>query len=63
MQGMSTCTAQVSVQQSMTEELLQDPAQLLRELFQARQQANYWKAQFQRNKVREAKLQEKIQEL
>ena len=60
---MSICTALVPVQQSTTEELLQDPAQLLQELFQARQQANYWKAQFQRSKEREAKLQQQIQEL
>lgn len=60
---MSTCTALVPVQHSTTEELLQDPAQLLPAVFQARRQANYWKAHFQRSKEREAKLQQKIQEL
>ena len=60
---MSTCTALVPVQQFTSQELLDDPPQLLRELFQTRQQANYWKAQFQRSKEREAKLQLQIQEL
>ncbi len=60
---MSTCTALVPVQQSTTEQLLENPAQLCQEFFQARQQANYWKAQFQRSKGREAKLQQQIQEL
>jgi len=60
---MSTCTALVPVQQSTTEELLQDPAQLMPALFQARRQANYWKAHFLRSKEREAKLQQQIQEL
>jgi transposase len=32
-------------------------------LYQTRQQANYWKAQFQRSKGREAKLQQQIREL
>ena len=54
---MSTCTALVPVQQFTSQELLDAPPQLLRELFQTRQQANYWKAQFQRSKEREAKLQ------
>jgi transposase len=60
---MSTCSALVPVQQSTREELRQDPAQLFVELFQTRQQANYWKAQFQRSKEREAKLQQKIGDL
>ena len=45
------------------EELRQDSAQLLLELLEMRQQAGYWKAQFQRSKEREAKLERKIQEL
>ena len=60
---MSPCTALVPVLQSTTEELLQDPAHLLRELWETRQQANYWKAQYQRSKEREAKLRQQIQEL
>jgi transposase len=60
---MSTCTALVPVQRFTTEELLQNPAHLLQELFQRRQQANYWKAQFQRSKGREAKLQQRVREL
>jgi len=59
---MSTCTALVPIERFATEELLQNPAQLLLELFQRRQQANYWKAQFQRSKEREAKLQQQLRE-
>ena len=60
---MSTCTALIPVQQFTSQQLLDDPPQLLLELFQTRQQANYWKAQFQRSKEREAKLQQQIREL
>jgi transposase len=60
---MSTCTALVPVERITTEELLANPVRLLCELFQARQQANYWKALFQRGKRREAKLQRQIGEL
>ena len=45
---MSTCTALIPVQQFTSQQLLDDPPQLLLELFQTRQQAHYWKAQFQR---------------
>ncbi len=45
------------------EELRLDSAQLLLELLEMRQQAGYWKAQFQRSKEREAKLERKIEEL
>ena len=60
---MSTCTALVPVQQPTTEELLQDPARLFSVLFQARQQAGFWKSQFQRSKEREAKLQQQNRKL
>ena len=60
---MSTCTALIPVERSTTEELLQNSKQLLPEFFEARRQAKYWKAQFQRSKQREAKLQEHIRTL
>ena len=60
---MSTGTALISTRQSTTEELRQDSAQLWLEWLEMRQQAGYWKAQFQRSKEREAKLQGKIEEL
>jgi hypothetical protein len=50
---MSTGTVLVPTRQSTTEELRQDSAQLLLELLEMRQQAGYWKAQFQRSKERE----------
>jgi hypothetical protein len=60
---MSTSTALISTRQSTTEELRQDSAQLLLELLEMRQQAGYWKAQFQLSKEREAKLQRRVEEL
>jgi exonuclease VII large subunit len=60
---MSTGTALVPTWQSTAEELRQDSAQLLLEVLERRQQAGYWKAQFQRSKEREAKLERKIEEL
>lgn len=44
-------------------ELRQDSTQLLLELFEARQQAGYWKTQFQRGKERETKLQRQVDDL
>ena len=58
---MSTCTAlSVPLRPAPTDQLRRDPSQLIAELFQARQQANYWKALFQRAKQREAELQERL---
>ena len=60
---MSTCTALIPVQQFTSQQLLDDPPQLLLELFQTRQQAGFWKSQFQRSKEREAKLQHQNRKL
>jgi len=60
---MSIATALTPVSRLATEELLQDPQQLLLELFQQRQQASYWKTQFQRVKQRETELQQENQTL
>jgi len=60
---MSTGTALVPIRESTTEELQQDAAQSLVELLEMRQQVGYWKAQFQRSKEREAKLEQRIKEL
>ena len=60
---MSSVTAPIPVPHSAPEELLQDPPQLLAEWLQQRQQAGYWKAQFQRARQREAELQQQIEKL
>lgn len=60
---MSSVTAPIHAPRLATEQLLQDPPQLLLELLQQRQQTGYWKAQFQRAKQREAELQQEIQKL
>jgi hypothetical protein len=60
---MSSVTALIPAPRLTTDQLLQDPRQLLLEFFQQRQQANYWRTQFQRAKQRETEHQHEIQTL
>jgi transposase len=60
---MSSSAALVPVLHAATEQLLQNPALLLSELFQERQQAAYWQAMFRQAKERETQLEKRTWEL